>query len=163
LNFYVFDAAVLDGSPSVSDGALLGGSNSANNQGSTSTSGAVSLDKRPAKKTKKGGPQRWGDSNTYFEKLKKMNFPTRMKTALKWADKCGIQRLPPNEDHNDVCAVCKEGGDLICCELCCQSMHPECLNIRGGGQNINFDEIDFVCEQCQLDTTCHYEGFMKGN
>ena len=92
-----------------------------------------------------------------------MNFPTRMKTALRWADKCGIQRLPPNEDHNDVCAVCKEGGDLICCELCCQSLHPECLQIRGGAQGIKFDEIDFVCEQCQLDTTCHYEGFMEGN
>ena len=158
LNLYVFDAAVLDGSPSVSDGAFLGGSSSGN-------TGGDPVDTPTSKKTKKGGgaPQRLGDSNPYFEKLKKMNIPTRMKTALRWADKCGIQRLPPNEDHNDVCAVCKEGGDLICCELCCQSLHPECLHIRGGAQGINFDEIDFVCEQCQLDTTCHYEGFMEGN
>lgn len=165
LNLYVFDAAVLDGSPSVSDGAFLGGSTSGNNHVPIGSTSDGPSDKRPSKKTKKGGtaPQRLGDTNTYFEKLKKMNLPTRMKTALRWADKCGIQRLPPNEDHNDVCAVCREGGDLICCELCNQSQHPECLNIRGGVQGINFDEIDFVCEQCQLDTTCHYEGFMEGS
>jgi len=156
LNFYVFDAAALDGSSSVSDGVLLRGSNSGNNQGPSGTEGD-SPDKRPPKKTKKGGSGRSGDTNQYFEKLKKMNIATRMKTALKWADKCGIQRLPPNEDHFDVCTVCKEGGDLLCCELCLQSQHAECLIIRGGAQGINFDEIDFICEQCQLDTTCLME------
>lgn len=158
LNLYVFDAAMLDGSPSVSDGAFLGGSNSGNSHNeSAATTGDDSLDKRPPKKTKKGG-----DTNKYFEKLKKMSFANRMKTVLRWADKCGIQRLPADEDHYDDCYVCKEGGDLICCEFCRQSLHPECLVVEGGGQGINFDDIDFVCEQCQLDTTCHYEGHMGG-
>jgi hypothetical protein len=114
-----------------------------------------STDKRPLKKTKKGGAgrPRAGDTNQYFEKLKNMNIVTRMKTALKWADECGIQRLPINEDHNDVCTVCKDGGDLLCCELCNQSQHAECLGIQGGVQGIQFDDLDFICEQCQLDVS----------
>ena len=154
LNFYVFDAAVLDGSPSVSDGAFLRGSNSGMSKGPSGSEGD-SPDKRPAKKTKKGGAgrPRAGDTNQYFEKLKNMDIVTRLKTALKWADECGIQRLPINEDHNDVCTVCKDGGDLLCCELCNQSQHAECLGIQGGVQGITFDDVDFICEQCQLDTT----------
>jgi len=153
LNFYVFDAAVLDGSPSVSDGAFLRGSNSGMSKGPSGSEGD-SPDKRPSKKTKKGGAgPRAGDTNQYFEKLKNMNIVTRMNTALKWADECGLQRLPINEAHNDVCTVCKDGGDLLCCELCNQSQHAECLGIQGGVQGINFDDVEFICEQCQLDMT----------
>lgn len=30
--------------------------------------------------------------------------------------------------HNEFCAWCKDGGELICCEKCPQSYHIECVN-----------------------------------
>ena len=42
----------------------------------------------------------------------------------------GPQEPPPPEedDHNEFCRVCKDGGELMCCDTCPSSYHPHCLN-----------------------------------
>jgi hypothetical protein len=35
------------------------------------------------------------------------------------------------DGNNDYCEVCKEGGDLVCCDFCeCCYHGPECLNSK---------------------------------
>ncbi|CAG9854075.1 unnamed protein product [Phyllotreta striolata] len=41
------------------------------------------------------------------------------------------------------CLICSEGGNLICCENCPTSVHPECLMV-----NLADDE-KFICEDCE--------------
>ncbi|WAR14925.1 CHD3-like protein [Mya arenaria] len=41
--------------------------------------------------------------------------------------------VPPSQrlkmtDHNEFCRVCKDGGELMCCDRCPSSYHPHCLN-----------------------------------
>ncbi|KAL9180881.1 hypothetical protein ACHAXT_011334 [Thalassiosira profunda] len=38
--------------------------------------------------------------------------------------------LKEREDNSDVCAVCDEGGNLICCETCPDSYHVTCLGLN---------------------------------
>ncbi|XP_053379869.1 chromodomain-helicase-DNA-binding protein Mi-2 homolog isoform X2 [Mercenaria mercenaria] len=33
-----------------------------------------------------------------------------------------------DDDHNEFCRVCKDGGELMCCDTCPSSYHPRCLN-----------------------------------
>ncbi|WAR14920.1 CHD3-like protein [Mya arenaria] len=33
-----------------------------------------------------------------------------------------------DDDHNEFCRVCKDGGELMCCDRCPSSYHPHCLN-----------------------------------
>ncbi|KAJ8980552.1 hypothetical protein NQ317_001059 [Molorchus minor] len=41
------------------------------------------------------------------------------------------------------CFLCSEGGNLICCETCPTSVHPECLPV-----NLT-DDDKFICEDCE--------------
>ncbi|CAH0555529.1 unnamed protein product [Brassicogethes aeneus] len=41
------------------------------------------------------------------------------------------------------CFLCSRGGNLICCETCPMSIHPECIT-----KKINPDEA-FICEDCE--------------
>ncbi|CAH1969553.1 unnamed protein product [Acanthoscelides obtectus] len=41
------------------------------------------------------------------------------------------------------CFLCSEGGNLICCETCPTSVHPECLPV-----NLT-DDGKFICEDCE--------------
>ncbi len=34
---------------------------------------------------------------------------------------------PPPPEHMDVCLVCWDGGELLCCDHCPAAYHPECL------------------------------------
>ncbi|KAH1021327.1 hypothetical protein HUJ04_010858 [Dendroctonus ponderosae] len=41
------------------------------------------------------------------------------------------------------CFICSEGGNLVCCDTCPTSVHPEC-------QPVNFTDDDkYVCEDCE--------------
>ena len=39
----------------------------------------------------------------------------------------GIQEQEEDE-HVEFCRVCKDGGDLMCCDSCPSAYHPHCLN-----------------------------------
>lgn len=39
----------------------------------------------------------------------------------------GLKPLPPNAPHDDVCAVCGEEGNLLCCDFCPKTHHLDCL------------------------------------
>uniref|UniRef100_A0A3B3ZZE9 PHD-type domain-containing protein n=1 Tax=Periophthalmus magnuspinnatus TaxID=409849 RepID=A0A3B3ZZE9_9GOBI len=32
------------------------------------------------------------------------------------------------DDHMEFCRVCKDGGELLCCDTCTSSYHIHCLN-----------------------------------
>lgn len=40
----------------------------------------------------------------------------------------GLKALAANSPHEDVCAVCKEEGDLLCCDFCPSTYHLTCLD-----------------------------------
>lgn len=40
----------------------------------------------------------------------------------------GLKALAANSPHEDVCAVCKEEGDLLCCDFCPATHHLTCLD-----------------------------------
>ena len=33
-----------------------------------------------------------------------------------------------DDDHIEFCRVCKEGGELLCCDLCPSAYHKGCIN-----------------------------------
>ena len=33
-----------------------------------------------------------------------------------------------DDDHMEFCRVCKDGGELLCCDTCTSSYHIHCLN-----------------------------------
>lgn len=39
----------------------------------------------------------------------------------------GLHPIPDNEPHDDVCAVCGEEGNLLCCDFCPRTHHLDCL------------------------------------
>ena len=39
----------------------------------------------------------------------------------------GLKALDPNSPHDDVCIVCKEEGNLLCCDFCPVTHHLTCL------------------------------------
>ncbi|KAL2902993.1 Increased DNA methylation 1 [Bienertia sinuspersici] len=36
------------------------------------------------------------------------------------------KRVNVNDDYDDCCAICADGGELICCENCPSTYHPDC-------------------------------------
>lgn len=40
----------------------------------------------------------------------------------------GLKALAANSAHEDVCAVCNEEGDLLCCDFCPATHHLTCLD-----------------------------------
>ena len=53
----------------------------------------------------------------------------------------------PNDYHNEFCKVCKDGGELLCCDSCPSAYHTFCLNppLRGG-----VPDEEWVCPRCSV-------------
>ncbi|XP_060558085.1 chromodomain-helicase-DNA-binding protein 5-like [Ruditapes philippinarum] len=53
---------------------------------------------------------------------------------------------PPEveDDHNEFCRVCKDGGELMCCDTCPSSYHPHCLNPPVKG----IPDGHWICPRC---------------
>lgn len=50
----------------------------------------------------------------------------------------------PKAQNRDHCNLCKDGGDLICCDHCPRSFHLKCLGINEG----DLPEGDWYCKRC---------------
>ncbi|OAY38104.1 uncharacterized protein LOC110626469 isoform X2 [Manihot esculenta] len=40
-----------------------------------------------------------------------------------------IRKFPTHE-NDDLCQICRDGGNLLCCDICPRAYHRECLSIR---------------------------------
>lgn len=53
-----------------------------------------------------------------------------------------------NAGHWDKCFVCKDGGDLLCCDRCMNAVHLECVNLTTEPSG------DWLCDECQSIYMC---------
>jgi len=51
-----------------------------------------------------------------------------------------------NQRWDDHCYLCEEGGDLICCETCSNSVHIECVGLE------KEPDDDWFCDECKKPT-----------
>eukprot|EP00904_Undaria_pinnatifida_P001605 jgi/Undpi1/11445/HiC_scaffold_30.g13742.m1 len=58
----------------------------------------------------------------------------------------GLKALAANSPHEDVCAVCKEEGDLLCCDFCPATHHLTCLDPPMLA--LPSDDVQWACPAC---------------
>jgi Rad4 beta-hairpin domain 3/Rad4 beta-hairpin domain 2/Rad4 transglutaminase-like domain/Rad4 beta-hairpin domain 1/Histone-lysine N-methyltransferase NSD-like, PHD zinc finger 1 len=51
------------------------------------------------------------------------------------------------DTHDDACRACKEGGELLCCDLCPRTYHLRCVDLD------TVPEGDWVCTDCSTSST----------
>ena len=64
-------------------------------------------------------------------------------------DDSGEPTVVADDGNFDVCAVCGEGGSLICCEACPQAYHADCLGPDAPPEDED-DEAAWFCPPCAL-------------
>ena len=50
--------------------------------------------------------------------------------------------------HGDYCKICKDGGELLCCDFCPGTYHMRCVK----PQLINVPEGEWKCPMCKVDS-----------
>ena len=64
-------------------------------------------------------------------------------------DDSGEPTVVADDGNFDVCAVCGEGGSLICCEACPQAYHADCLGPDAPPEDED-DDSAWFCPPCAL-------------
>ncbi len=52
-----------------------------------------------------------------------------------------------DEKHCDICFICRDGGDLVCCNFCCNAEHLKCIRTRFTVKDPEPAD-DFMCHKC---------------
>ncbi|KAL0436938.1 UNVERIFIED_CONTAM: Increased DNA methylation 1 [Sesamum radiatum] len=52
-------------------------------------------------------------------------------------------RKSSTEEHDDLCSICEDGGDLLCCANCPRGFHTECVGLSAIPRGI------WYCKYCQ--------------
>lgn len=53
------------------------------------------------------------------------------------------------DNHSEYCAICRDGGDLVCCDFCSNAEHLTCIRTRFTVKNPE-PEDDFLCHKCLM-------------
>jgi hypothetical protein len=52
-----------------------------------------------------------------------------------------------DDAHADLCYLCKDGGELLCCDFCPKAVHLKCVRTRFTIKDPE-PEDDFMCHKC---------------
>ncbi|KAG8371246.1 hypothetical protein BUALT_Bualt13G0067700 [Buddleja alternifolia] len=52
-------------------------------------------------------------------------------------------RKSSSEENDDLCSICEDGGDLLCCENCPRAFHSECVGVT------SIPEGKWYCKYCR--------------
>jgi PDZ domain len=74
-----------------------------------------------------------------------VSFDSLVSKTLDAATRAGIPRWD-GEYPDEYCAVCLDGGNLLCCELCPNVCHRQCIS-----HGVDKDPEYFVCQACMVD------------
>jgi hypothetical protein len=61
----------------------------------------------------------------------------------------------PMDRNDDVCAVCKDRGRLLCCDRCELAFHPDCAGLERIPDGL------WLCPKCEMEQNGHGEGKEK--
>lgn len=60
----------------------------------------------------------------------------------------GAKEQEEEDEHNEFCRVCKDGGELLCCDSCPWAYHTFCLN----PPLKEIPDGDWRCPRCSVST-----------
>jgi hypothetical protein len=80
-----------------------------------------------------------------FGEHTELSFEPLVSRTLSAATKAGIPRWD-GDYPDEYCAVCLDGGNLLCCELCPNVCHRQCISHR-----VEKDPEFYVCQACMVD------------
>ena len=90
--------------------------------------------------------QQQAKGENWEENFNQMEIKERFKVLQSWAKTMGLPQF--NDEWADDCVVCKNGGDLLCCEYCQNVAHQGCIGCEG-----DLEDIVFICSECTSDIT----------
>lgn len=64
--------------------------------------------------------------------------------ALYFTSKLTLQTRIEQGEWDDHCFVCSEGGNLMCCDLCPRTVHPNCIGLSKAPRG------DYLCHYCVI-------------
>ena len=76
-----------------------------------------------------------------------MSVPECSLQASKQQDVSAADENQPVDHNKHYCNICKDGGELLCCDRCPRSFHPICLGLTDE-QVDALPEGDWYCPQC---------------
>jgi hypothetical protein len=65
--------------------------------------------------------------------------------ALHYMSEITMGKRKEKEEWDDYCFICAEGGNLMCCERCPRTVHPQCIGLARAPKG------DFWCFYCEME------------
>lgn len=68
-------------------------------------------------------------------------------------DSDGADSDASDDDHNEHCEVCSQGGELLCCDTCSLVFHPACVRPLLADAAFPAETAAWSCAHCVVDGT----------